>query len=200
MRRVLGVLRAFSRETRGAAAAEFAIWFVALIFPIMNVVDVSFYVYQKMEVQNAAQAAAQNAWAICKDATMWPATQKCGTSPQGSTLNAAILAGAHSTGLGVNVKVQPGLEGYYCTDAAGSPVLVGSSAPINIVNNVSSADGTPSKPSPFNCSSVVTGSTTQPGDYLRISVSYLYTPVFDAVSVTQLLPATMTADTWVRLG
>ena len=65
-------------DTRGAAAVEFVLWLGILIVPILSAVDVSFYAYQRMQLEIAARAGAQAAWKACDTSAKWPAVQKCG--------------------------------------------------------------------------------------------------------------------------
>src|SRR5439155_27059778 len=125
----LGGIKAYAQETRGAAAVEFALWLTMLAIPIFTVIDVSFYVQEKMQVQNAAQAAAQLAWSTCgASSTQSPATTNCVAS--GATLNSAITAGAHSTSLGSSVTVANGADSYYCLNASNNLTLVGTAGVI----------------------------------------------------------------------
>jgi len=39
-----------------------------------------------------------------------------------------------------------------------------------------------------------------PGDYVLITVSYTYTPVFAAVSIASVLASPITRTAWMRLG
>src|SRR5579862_4141703 len=85
---------AYRRDTRGAAAVEMALWTLFLTVPLMNVTDLSFYAYRKMQVENAAQQAAQAAWATCSTSALQPAINNC------ANFSSAVTAGLHSTSLG----------------------------------------------------------------------------------------------------
>src|SRR6202043_3818562 len=88
------MLQRFRDDRRGVAAVEFAGAAVFLVFGVLNAIDMGYYTYQRMEVENAAQVGAQAAWNTCYDPTyMLPATQKC------SGLNAAITTAIQSTSL-----------------------------------------------------------------------------------------------------
>src|SRR5258706_12323018 len=57
--------RRYCREQRGAAAVEFAMVLTLLTVPVLNVVDLAFYAWDRMQLDNAAQVGAQAAWATC---------------------------------------------------------------------------------------------------------------------------------------
>jgi Flp pilus assembly protein TadG len=184
LRRVIGRLR---DDTSGTAALEFALVAMFLIVGLLNAVDVGYYTYQRMTVENAAQAGAQAAWKNCSDpSTMLPATQNCTTqNGAAANLNAAITAAIQSSSLGTAVSLVSGYpaEGYYCVNASGSLQAVGSLS---------------SKPS--NCSAAG-NSAISPGDYIQVQVTYSYAPLFPGVSVmgaSGITAITMTA--WMRLG
>jgi hypothetical protein len=94
-----------------------------LIVGLLNAIDVGYYAYRRMEVENAAEVGAQAAWNTCYDpSAMLPATQKC------AGLNAAIASAIGSTSLGTYVSLASGYpaEGYYCVDSSGALQSVGS--------------------------------------------------------------------------
>jgi len=174
--------RRFRSEQRGAAAVEFALVLTLLTVPILNVVDLAVYSWDKMQVDNAAQVAVQAAWATCDTTVKLPATPNsyanCPTMP------AAVTLAAQSTRLGTGVTVTSTTENYYCVNTSTS-VLV----------TVGTFPGT----KPANCSSVGL-SGDKPGDYVLITVSYSYTPVFSAVSIASALTTPITRTAWMRLG
>jgi Flp pilus assembly protein TadG len=57
-----GRIRAMPADQRGVAAVEFGIFVPLLFLALANVVDVTIYLYQRMQVQNATEVAAQAAW------------------------------------------------------------------------------------------------------------------------------------------
>jgi len=69
-------VRTLRGETRATAAIEFAGTAALLSVGLLNAVDVGYYMYRRMEVENAAQVAAQAAWKTCTQ-SMLPATQNC---------------------------------------------------------------------------------------------------------------------------
>jgi Flp pilus assembly protein TadG len=174
--------RNYRRETRGAAAAEFALTLIFLVFPLLSATDLGIYIYQRMEVQNAAQVASQAAWAACDTAAKLPATT--GSPAHCAALDAAVNAAAWSTSLGTNVTVTSKTEGFYCVSTSTSALV---------------AVGTFPGTKPANCSSVGS-SAAVPGDYIIITTSYTYTPVFTGVSLASLLTTPMTSTVWMRLG
>src|SRR5712692_8975047 len=105
----------FGEDRRGAAAVEFAGAALFLVLGLLNAIDLGYYTYRRMEVENAAQVGAQAAWKTCNDPTyMLPATQNC------PGLNSAITASLQSTSLGTAVSLASGYptEGYYCVNSS----------------------------------------------------------------------------------
>ena len=97
---------------------------------------------------------------------------------------AAVTLAAQSTSLGTAVTVTSTIEDYYCVNTT-----------TNVLDRVGTFPGT----KPANCSSVGSGSDT-PGDYVRITVSFTYTPVFPLVSIASTLVTPITRTAWMRLG
>jgi len=58
-------VRLFGADARGVAAIEFGITGLLLAIGLLNAVDVGYYAYRRMEVENAAEVGAQAAWKIC---------------------------------------------------------------------------------------------------------------------------------------
>jgi Flp pilus assembly protein TadG len=183
-------LRAITRlrdDASGVAALEFALVGMFLVVGLLNAIDVGYYTYQRMTVENAAQAGAQAAWKNCNDpSSMLPATQNC-TTANGAALNLndAITAAIQSSSLGTAVSLVSGYptEGYYCVNTSGALQSVG---------------GLSNKPS--DCSAAGS-SGISPGDYIQVDVTYSYTPLFPGISVmgaSGITAISMTA--WMRLG
>lgn len=172
----------FGADRRGAAAAEFAIVLVLLVIPIANVTDLGIFVYQRMELENAAQVAVQTAWATCTSAVNLPATPN--SYANCPALPAAVTTAVRSTSLGSAVTATSTTEGYYC---------------VNTTTNALVAVGTFPGTKPADCSSVGSASDTV-GDYIKITASYAYAPLFPAVSVVNLLGTPITRTAWMRLG
>ena len=166
----------FLRDTRGAAAIELALWLTILIVPVMNVVDLGFYVFQRMQVENAVQAGAQAVWAACVSYSSQPKGTACGSSR-----DTAISLGIQSTSLLDQVTLVAGspTEGPYCPDS--SNVL----QPVATYKMSCAAAGYPAGTA---------------GDYIQLSVTYTYTPLFGLASVASLLPTPIVRTAWMRLG
>jgi Flp pilus assembly protein TadG len=177
-------LRQFGVATRGVAGIEFAITGPMLVIGLLNAVDVGFYAYRRMEVENAAEMGAQAAWKNCNNlqTTMLPATVNC------PTLNATITTAIQSTRLGTAVTLASGTgainpnpgEGYYCVNASNALILQGS------VSNP-----------PANCSAGVA-----PGDDIQVQVTYPYQSLFPgSISVMSASGVTsITKTSWMRMG
>jgi len=170
--RLVGFYGRYHVDQKGAAAAEFALVLILLAIPILNVVDVGIYVYQRMELDNAAQMAAQQVRSTCNIPTLLPAKTNC------TGFSTAVTAGAQSTPLGNAVSVTS-VEGNYCVDSSGALVSVGAAK---------------------NCSTVNPTSGDVPGDYIQITASYNYAPFFSAVSLASILTSPITRTAWMRLN
>jgi len=172
---------AYRGDRCGAAGVEFALVLTVLLIPLLNATDIGIYVYDAMELNGAAQAAAEAALLTCggnaTTAPQLPATTTC------TGLSAAVTAAAHSTSQGSSITVTSTSENYYCVNSSGVLVTV----------------GTLSSP-PADCSGVVAGSTDVPGDYVLITTSLTYTPLFTVVSLGSLLPTPIRSTAWMRLG
>ena len=129
-----------------------------LVFLLLNVVDVSIYIYKRMQVEKAAQMGAQAAFNTC-DETMVPATTKC------PDLNSAINAAISSTSLGADVTLKSGspAEAYYCINDSGE---------LQYVSSVSRKPDDCSAAGMASCSRPITSasmSSTITSRFLRIS-------------------------------
>lgn len=158
------MIAAFARDTRGVAAVEFALVAVFMMTAILNTADVGAYVYQAMEVENAAQMAAQTALQGCSIAQV-PVTTNC------PSFTSKITTAIGSTSLGSAVTLPTGsvTEAYYCVNASSTLVQVGT-----LANR------------PSSCSAVG-NATIAPGDYVVISVTYTYAPIMPGASVVAFL-------------
>src|SRR5216684_5757395 len=125
-------------DQRGVAAVEFGLFAIFLSLALVNVTDVSIYIYQRMQAENATQVAAQAAWKACDPSqSQLPATTNC------PGLATAVQNALGSTSLGTRVALISGSpsEGYYCVNSANA---------LQYVSDVSSkpadctAAGTPS--------------------------------------------------------
>ncbi|CAN7448519.1 pilus assembly protein [Phenylobacterium sp. LjRoot164] len=177
----------FWRDDAGAAAAEFVLWLSLLILPLINAVDLGVYVFKKMQVETAAQAGTHAVWRSCDRSAKLPAVTNC------TGLAATIQTAVQSTSLGSTVTVAAGspAEGYYCVNSAGALTLVGTAGTLG---------SAPAKPNPFTCAGQFSGSTTAPGDYVRVTVTYPYEPIFAQASIASLLTTPITKTAWMRLN
>ena len=163
-------------DRKGTAAIEFAIFVGFLSIALLNVVDLARFLYQRMQVENAAEMGVMAAFEAC-DLNHLPATTNC------PGLDTAVTTAIRSTSLGTGVSLQSGSpsEGWYC---------VNSSDALQYVSSVSSK--------PADCSAAGEPSL-QPGDYIKVQVTYTFTPLFTGVSVGGLLPTTIAKTTLLRL-
>ena len=164
-------------DTRGVAAVEFAIVAVFLMTSILNAADVGGYVYQAMEVENAAQVAVQTALQGCTAAQV-PVTTNC---PNFASKIATAIAST-SLATGITLKSGSPAEAYYCVDGSNTLVKVGTLG---------------SKPA--NCSAVG-AATVVPGDYVVITVTYTYVPIMAGASVVAFLQSPIVRSAVMRVA
>lgn len=158
----------------GAAAAEFALVLLLLTLPVLNVIDIGLYVFKRMELDNAAQVAVQAAWATCAINGYVPAT----VNSNCPNLSSAMSTALRSTALGTDVSITSTSEQYCCP---------GTTSP--------SCQGSVATTTPSACSS-----GDKPGDYIFITASYSYAPLFPDVSVASLLTTPIIRQAWMRLS
>jgi len=171
--------RYFSSDERGTSAIEFAFFASILSFAILNVADISIYLYKRMQVENATQMGAQAAWNACDPSqNQLPATTNC------PSLTTAITNAIHSTSLSTAVSLQAGspAEGYYCVNSSGQ---------LQYVSSVSSK--------PADCT-VAGVPSNMPGDYIIVTASYAYAPIFHGVSVAAAFPTPIVRTSMMRLN
>jgi Flp pilus assembly protein TadG len=170
-------LTALSADQSGVAAIELGIFAPLLFLALVNVVDVTIYLYQRMQVQNATQVAVQAAWKAC-DLPQLPATVNC------PGLTTAIQNALASTSLGTGVSLVSGspAEGYYC---------VNSSNALQYVSDVTSK--------PLDCTAAGTPSL-QPGDYIQVQSTFTYAPIFPGLSISSTFPTPINSTSLMRLG
>jgi Flp pilus assembly protein TadG len=170
-------IAALRSDRRGVAAIEFAIFASLISIGMLNVTDIAVYVYQRMQVEYATQAGAQAAWHACTSNQL-PATTNC------SGLNTAVQSVVQATSLGTNVTLQSGSpsEGYYCVNSSGS---------LQYMSDVSSK--------PTDCSAAGSAGV-QPGDYITISTTFAYAPLFPGISVAGTFATPITRTALMRLG
>ncbi len=175
-----GRIKAISADQRGVAAIEFGIFSVLLAFALANVVDVTMYLYQRMQTENATEVAAQAAWKTC-DLTVLPPTTDCSTLAASVT---AVQNALGSTSLGTRVSLVSGSPsvGYYC---------VNSSNALQYVSAISSK--------PADCTVAGTPSL-QPGYYIQVQTTFTYTPIFPGMSISSTFPTPINRTSLMRLG
>jgi len=179
-RKLTSSASALQTDERGASALEFAIFAGMLAFGLLNTADISIYIYKRMQVENATEMAAQAAWKACDPSKGYlPATLSC---PNLTTL---MTQAAQSTGLGNQVTIATGSpqEGFYCLNDAGA------------LQHIANASLNP----PADCSS--TGLPgQQPGDYIRVTTSFSYAPLFPGVTVAGVFPTPIMRTSMMRLN
>ena len=164
-------------DRRGVAAVEFGLFAIFLSLALANVADVSIYIYQRMQAENATQAGVQAAWKAC-DASHLPATTNC------PGLTTAVQNAVKSTSLGTSVALVSGSpsEGYYCVNASNA---------LQYVSNVSSK--------PANCTAAGMPSL-QPGDYIQVQTTFSYVSLFPGLSVASTFATPINRTAMMRLG
>ena len=179
-RELAGKIKAISADQRGVAAIEFGIFSVLLALALANVVDVTMYLYQRMQAENATEVAAQAAWKKC-DLTVLPLTTDCSTLAASVT---AVQSALGSTSLGTRVALVSGSPsvGYYC---------VNSSNALQYVSDISSK--------PVDCT-VAGTPTLQPGYYIQVQTTFTYTPIFPGMSISGTFPTPINRTSLMRLG
>ncbi|QUD88593.1 hypothetical protein [Phenylobacterium montanum] len=177
----------FLGETRGAAAAEFVLWMGLLSIPTANVVDLGMYGVKRMQVASAAEAAVQAAWHLCNQSSASTALPLASCSGVYTVMKTAAQSG--SLGTNVSLGASAIIDSYYCSNGSGALV------------HVATTDGnaTTAPQGPGNCSSVIAGSITVPGEYVQATASYPFTSFFPNATVTSFLPKTITQTAWLRL-
>jgi Flp pilus assembly protein TadG len=168
--------RAAWADQRGVAAIEFGLFSILLFTSLANVTDVSIYIYQRMQVENATEIAVQAAFKTCKSTL--PATTNC------PNLLTTMQTAMQSTSLGTAVTLQNGSpsEGYYCINTNGA---------LQFVSDVSSK--------PADCTAAGMPAL-QPGDYIQVQTTFTYKALFSRLSVASAFPSPITRTAIMRLG
>jgi Flp pilus assembly protein TadG len=166
--------RAYAMNRAGAAAAEFALVLTMLTIPLLNAFDIGVYVYDRMQLDNAAQVAVQTAWSQCAPSGDVPAT----VNNNCAGLSGAMTTAIRTTPLGSGVTITSTTESYCCPGAG-----------------TISCQGPVATTTPTNCSS-----GQAPGDYIFITASYTYSPIYSSLSVASLLTSPITRIAWMRLS
>jgi len=178
MRKVTDKVAAIRSDQRGVAAIEFSFCAGLLSFGMLNTADVSIYIYKRMELENATQMGAQAAWKTCDPSKGYlPATTSC------PGLTTAITNAVQSTSLGTKVSLQSGspAEGYYCVNSSGA---------LQYVSAVTSK--------PADCSAAGMASL-QPADYIQITTTFAYAPLFPGITVASAFATPITKTALIRM-
>jgi Flp pilus assembly protein TadG len=167
-------------DHRGVAGIEFALVAGVLCILLLNGIELARYAYTVMQVQNAAQVGAQSVWKACNPTTELPATTKC------AALSTTVARAVTSTTLGNAVGLQSGspAEAYYC---------------LNNSNALIPEGGIAIGSRPANCSAIAGAQAGQPGDYIKVEVTYAYRPLFLDVTMGRLFNSTIRKTTYMRL-
>jgi Flp pilus assembly protein TadG len=179
-RKLSGMLGALKSDQRGVSAIEFAIFAGILAFGLLNVADISIYIYKRMQLENATEMAVQAAWKACDPFQgLVPATTNC------PNLTTVITGAAQSTTLGTQVSIQSGSpsEGYYCLNTSG------------VLQFVAAVTST----KPADCSATGVASMT-PADYIQITTTFTYAPLFPGVTVAGAFTTPITKTGMMRLN
>ena len=176
LRQLSNKLAAIRSDERGVAAIEFAFFATLLSLGFLNTADVGIYIYKRMELENAAQTAAEWVLTNCSPNSL-PATTQC------TNLTTSITNALQATSLGTQVTLASGspAEGYYC---------VNSSNALQYVSTVSSP--------PANCTAAGMPSL-QPADYIQITAQYAYAPLFPGITVASAFTTPITKTSLMRL-
>ena len=180
MRTVTKKVSAIRSDQRGVSAIEFSFFAGLLSLGVLNTADVSIYIYQRMELENATQMGAQAAWKTCDPTaspSQLPATKNC------PGLMTAVTKAVQSTSLGTKVSLQSGspAEGYYC---------VNNSNALQYISAVTSK--------PADCTAAGMPSL-QPADYITIQATFSYAPLFGGITVANLFATPITKTAMMRL-
>jgi Flp pilus assembly protein TadG len=163
------------RKNDGNVIIEFAFVAPILVVLIMNILDFSSLIWDQMQVDYSAQMGAQAAYKTCSTGTL-PAKN----STNCPNLNTAVTTAAQSTSLSTAVGLAAGSpsEIYYCVSGT----------------TLQSVATYPSSP-PADCSAY--GSASVPGDYIKVDVTYSYSPTFAGLSLASA--QTLTGESVERL-
>ena len=184
------------------AATEFVLWLSVLVFPLLNAVDLSFYVFQTMQVESAAQAAVQMAWKQCDyTKASSPLVKTCLSDTSLSLLTkmqdaAGSMTLGKDAASGVTLANSDIKEGYFCANGSGSLVKTDGTA---ITATDWQTASSFSVPNTTTCQTSKSLSGKTAGDYVQATVHYTYTPIFPYASIVSLLPTAMTKTAILRL-
>jgi len=165
--------RRFWADTAGAIAVETALVSGILVVLIAQALDFGWYVYCSLQVRMAAQAAVSQAAVMCNTATKLPATTNC------SGVGTAMTTAAQQGSLGSAITIGTPTEGYYCVN--GSALVA-----------VGALGAKPADCTPY--------STAKPGDYISVTSSYTFAPLFPGLTVMAAYAGTISGNAWMRVG
>jgi hypothetical protein len=161
-------------DQRGATAIEFALIAGILFFLLLNGADLGRYIYLRSQVENATQMGAHAIWKRC-DPMKLPIVSKCYDNQDAA--KAAVVNIIGSIVKGVSSDHVTLVEGYYCSDAAGT---------LHSVPDIT-------KP-PVQCMPGVV-----PGDYVQVRVSYSFAPIFGNLTVARMFGTSISTTSYMRL-
>jgi Flp pilus assembly protein TadG len=176
IRKLTAKVEAIRADQSGVSAIEFAFFVGLLVYGLLNTVDVSIYIYKRIQVENATEMGAQAAWKAC-DLDHLPATTNC---PGFLT---AVQNAIQTTSLGTQVSLQTGYptEGWYCVDSSGG---------LQYISDYSTK--------PADCSAA--GTTYDPADYVKVQTTYTYTALFPSLTVASAFTTPITNTAMMRLN
>lgn len=178
MSKMIAPIAAIRSDQQGTSAIEFSFFAGLLSLGLLNMTDVSIYIYQRMEVENATEIGAQAAWKLCDPFKGYvPATTNC------PGLTTTVTNAVQSTSLGTKVSLQSGspAEGYYCVNNSGS---------LQYVSSVSSK--------PADCTAAGMPNL-QPGDYVTVTTTFVYAPLFPGITVARNFATPITKTAMMRV-
>jgi Flp pilus assembly protein TadG len=155
--RGLAAVRRLSADQRGASAVEFGLIALILVPLLLNVIDFSFLIWARMQVDYAAAVGAQAAYNMClsdKDNCQ-------------NNWNGPVAAAANSTSLGT-LDSSAASERYYCTVGTTLQPPDGLPPPASSLPPDCGAQGDPN---------------TKPARYVRVNVTYTFAPLFAELSL-----------------
>jgi len=160
-------------DRTGSIAVETALISGLLVVLIAQALDFGWYVYCALQVRMAAQAAVAQAAISCNTAAKLPATVNC------SGVSTSMTTAAQQVSLGSTITMNTPSEGYYCVN--GSALV-----------SVGSLGAKPADCTPY--------STAQPGDYVSVTTTHTFAPLFPGLTVVAAYAGPISATAWMRVG
>ncbi len=193
---LLSALKRLIRNERGAAAAEFTLVAVVLVYMFANIIDIGMYAYDKMELQNAGQALMEKIFVECPpNSTYTPITTKCNSSGGGPLTSDIENTAVQNTSLGTNVTISSITAAGATTTCIQGNSLKLCEGWFCVLTGGSLDTGTAISSTQPTC-----GNGNKAGDYVAATVSYTYTPVFSHFTVASLLATPITYKAWMRVN